>query len=163
MNNKTIRLQQHVNDTLLHKQLLINSCLKMANYLFEHEREEEGLELAKRCSMHDHSKLSKKEIENFIQLPVESHVNKPHGILTPEQRKLIEDHWASNRHHPEFFTHYSEMSEMDIIEMCCDWHARSKQFNTDFLEYVNTRQKQRFNFDDDFFNRVLFYCEILAK
>lgn len=37
---------------------------------------------------------------------------------------LIETHWKNNRHHPEYFKDISNMEELDIIEMVCDWYAR---------------------------------------
>ena len=136
----------------------------MLEYLYQNERYEEALELAQRCSLHDHSKLIMDEVKYFIELQassIEGHV--PNGILTEEQRKLIELHWKSNRHHPEHFSDYHEMTEVDIMEMVVDWKARSCQFETDFMKFVNNIPKLRFGFDDEFFGKVLEYCKVLEK
>ena len=157
------RIQEHINDTLLHKQLLINSCLKMINYLYSCGREDDALALARRCSSHDHSKLDEEEIKCFTQLPKEGHNKKPNGILTEEQKKLIETHWSKNKHHPEYFNDYHEMGEVDILEMVCDWSARSDQFCNvkSLVQFLDETQKKRFGFDDEFYSKIHDYCEIL--
>lgn len=159
---KRKRIQEHVNDTLIHKQCLINSCVKMINCLYDCGRDDDALALAKRCSLHDHSKLQTEEIDSFVCLPKEDHDGKPNGILTDEQRKYIEIHWKKNRHHPEFHDDYHQMSEIDIIEMVCDWHARSKQFGNvmSLVEFLNDTQMKRFGFDAELYERILVYCEI---
>lgn len=155
-------VRRHIQDTLTHKHFFIQSALKMIEYLYAQDRYEDALELAKRCSMHDHSKLEMDEVEMFIQMPIEEHHDKkPNGRLTEEQRALIEMHWKRNRHHPEFFSDYHKMSEIDILEMVCDWYARSLQFETDFMQFVHDIPQDRFEFDDEFFARVYQYCLIL--
>ena len=47
--------------------------------------------------------------------------------------------------------------------MCCDWHARSTQYNTDFLKFVEERQKDRFHFPDWMFAEIWHYCKVLAN
>ena len=53
------------------------------------------------------------------------------------------------------------MEEIDIIEMCCDWHARTIQFGTELIPYLLNTQRKRFGFDDEFFAKILEYCEFL--
>jgi hypothetical protein len=49
------------------------------------------------------------------------------------------------------------------MEMVCDWYSRSMQYQTNFKEFVITRQENRFQFDEDFFAQVWKYCEIIDK
>lgn len=157
-------IRQHVSDTLIHKQLMIQSSLLMIEYLYSQNRYEDALELAKRCSIHDHSKFEMDEVEMFIKMSIKEHgKSRPNGKLTEDQKKLIEMHWKRNRHHPEFFSDYHKMSEIDILEMVCDWHSRAKQFGTDYMEFVNTIPKERFEFDDEFFDHIYKYCCILQE
>ena len=135
--------------------------MKMIEYLYSCDRYNDALELAKRCSMHDHSKFEMDEVAMFIKMLDGSEGRKPNGILTDEQRSLIEMHWKRNRHHPEFFTCYTKMDEIDILEMVCDWYARSLQFESDFMEFVNKIPQERFGFDDEFFARIKKYCDVL--
>ena len=166
MQNSNIeRMRKHVEDTLIHKQLFTSSCIKMINYLYEEQRSEEALELARRCTKHDDSKLSDEEIEYFLCLPVERYgVNAQHS-LTEEQMEFLKPHWKNNRHHPEHFTDCNSMNSVDLMEMCCDWYARIEQFHGKdrFLDYVRKVQRTRFSFNDDKFDEILGYCNVLIK
>jgi hypothetical protein len=84
-------------------------------------------------------------------------------LLSEEQQKLVELHWKNNRHHPEYFDDVSQMEEIDIIEMCCDWHARSVQYDTDLLEFAKIRQENRFHFPEDMYKKILKYCNVLLS
>jgi hypothetical protein len=162
MENKDIKaIQRHIEDTLIHKQLLNLSCLKMINYLYDVGRDNDALELARRCIVHDNSKLSDVEIASFVKLPQAVDRTRAHGELTDDQKELLEVHWKNNRHHPEFFSDIDHMNEIDIMEMCCDWHARSQQFGTVLIPYVLEKQQERFRFNDEMLTKILGYCEIL--
>ena len=40
-------------------------------------------------------------------------------------------HVSHNRHHPEFHDDPNEMTDVDLIEMVCDWTAMSEEFGQD--------------------------------
>lgn len=154
---------EHIQDTLIHKQLVIESGLILIKYLEKHGREDDATQLARRCVRHDNSKLESDEMKQFLKLPAEKENMKDARKEMPnEVKRLVEMHWKHNRHHPEFFEDYHDMTDVDIMEMVCDWHARSAQFNTNFMDFIITRQQNRFNFDEEFFRKVLDYCEILV-
>lgn len=153
---------EHIQDTLIHKNLVVDSSLILVDYLLNQGRFEDAIQLARRCARHDNSKLELHEMSQFLKLPPEKDTMSCAKKEMPEYLKqIIAIHWSHNRHHPEFFDDYHDMSELDIMEMVCDWHARSKQFKTNFLDFVMIRQEKRFQFDEDFFEKVLFYCKIL--
>ena len=159
-NNNSV--QRHVKDTLIHKELFTRSCRKMVMHLYDLGRDEDALKLARRCIIHDNSKLENDEIGMFSKIPTEDmECNKPHGELCDDDKKLIALHWSRNSHHPEFFDDYHQMEEVDIIEMCCDWHSRTIQFGTELIPYLLNTQRKRFGFDDEFFAKILEYCEFL--
>ena len=54
------------------------------------------------------------------------------------------------------------MSELDITELV-NWYARSLQFGTDFLEFLEQRQKDRFHFPQDIYDKIEKYYYILIK
>lgn len=156
--------KEHISDTLLHKQLVILAGTKLINYLYDNGRDEDALELAKRCSDHDNSKFEDEEMQSFLQLPKEGETMRNANATMPESvQNFIKLHWQNNRHHPEFFDDYHEMEELDVMEMVCDWYARSLQFKTNFKEFVKTRQANRFHFDKRFFDVVWKYCEIIDR
>jgi hypothetical protein len=135
--------------------------MKMIDYLYQSNRYDDALELARRCSMHDHSKFEMDEVEMFIKMLDGSDGSNPNGILTEEQRELIEMHWKRNRHHPEFFSDCNRMNEIDILEMVCDWYARSLQFGSSYFEFVDDIASQRFGFSDEMLEKIISYCKIL--
>lgn len=151
-------------DTIIHKKLVLDSCFIMSGYLCSNDQNDLALELLKRASTHDMSKFDKKELINLSSLPSNKGAFKdPNSEMSEEEIDLIKLHWKHNSHHPEYFENYEDMSELDMLEMICDWHARSVQFNTNFLEFVRTRQENRFHFNKNQFNYIYEYCEKLDK
>ena len=41
----------------------------------------------------------------------------------------IQHHVTTNRHHPEFHADANDMSDVDLIEMVCDWTASRRRTN----------------------------------
>ncbi len=46
-------------------------------------------------------------------------------------KRAINHHVTSNRHHHQFHSGPNEMTEIDLIEMVCDWPAMSQGFGQD--------------------------------
>lgn len=161
MENKE-KLFEHVSETMLHKAYVIQACYKMSKYLFDSGEEDLAVALMYRANIHDNSKLVGSELKLFTELygNQESFIN-PNIQLSDSQKEIIEKHWENNKHHPEHFENLNEMSELDIIEMSCDWYARSIQYGTNFMEFIKTRQEVRFHFPQKMFSKILKYCEIL--
>ena len=65
MINKIIK---HLEDTLLHKQYVLESAKKLCKYLIEVGRIDDAIELVKRCSNHDNSKFEPDEIFALIHI-----------------------------------------------------------------------------------------------
>ena len=155
------QIKHQIKDTLEHKKIVMDSCYKMAEYLFNEGKNELGVEIINRAIVHDNSKFSKEELYALSSISSAKALTDPNVLLSNDQQKLVEMHWKNNRHHPEYFSAITNMSEIDIIEMCCDWHARSVQFGTNLIEFAKVRQENRFHFPKEMFNKILFYCNIL--
>ena len=96
-----------------------------------------GAELLERASAHDASKFGPEERIPYIWL-TEHHrcrqQNEPFEYppgMEPQVRLAIRHHMTTNRHHPDFHTNPNQMSEVDLIEMVCDWTAMSQEFGQD--------------------------------
>ena len=150
-------------DTMLHKEMVFEMCCKMAIYFLKIGEDEKAVEILQRGWEHDNSKFSPEELEGLSKIN-DNHASMRHAgkELPAEMQEYLKLHYKNNRHHPEHWEDVSQMEEMDIIEMCCDWAARSKQFGTDLIEFAKTRQENRFHFSEEMFARILQYCEILA-
>ena len=96
-----------------------------------------GDELIARARDHDASKFGPEERVPYIWL-TEFHrcrwrgelFEYPDGI-EEKVAQAIEHHLKSNRHHPEFHADPNDMTDVDLIEMVCDWTAMAQEFDQD--------------------------------
>ena len=155
-------VDEQLQDFLLHKQYVLKSGNLMINYLLRNHRQQEALSLLKRLAVHDNSKIFSDELDYIMKLSCnkQSFTN-PNYSLSEDEKIIIEKHWKHNKHHPEYHDNIEDMSELDIMEMVCDWHSRSTQYGTDFFEFVTTRQENRFHFPKEMFEKILKYCDII--
>ena len=112
----------------------VTKCLSIVSQVTDFNQRGE---LTVRGKIHDRSKFEEKEMIPYVWL-TEFHRCKlskepfsyPIGI-EERVRKAINHHLSTNRHHPEFHANPNEMTEIDLIEMVCDWTAMSQEFNQD--------------------------------
>lgn len=150
-------------DTIIHKSYVMKSCEKLAKYLEGEGAIIHAKELCERGRVHDDSKIScEDELYALARLiNDQSTMHDANQQLNPIQKDAIKLHWKHNDHHPEHYSSELDMPKAAIMEMCCDWHARSMQKGTDFMEYVKTAQEKRFKFPNFMYAEILHYCEVL--
>ena len=92
-------------------------------------------ELNERAKVHDASKFSPEERIPYIWL-TEFHRCRRSGEpfeypdgMEDQVRAAIDHHMSTNRHHPDFHADPNDMSDVDLIEMVCDWTAMSQEFD----------------------------------
>ena len=159
------KLSKEINDTLLHRNFVLRSGQYLAAYLMQHHRNLDAIQLIGRCMVHDMSKINNTEefmalasiVEEIGDLKDEGHV------LSEQQVNAIRLHWNNNSHHPEFYDSPDDMTDLDLLEMACDIHARSKQFKTDLIKYVELQQEQRFHFGKTHYFKLMNYCKRLVE
>lgn len=151
-------------DTMLHKELVLASCWKMANFFLSQKEIDRAIEIIERGWLHDNSKFSDEEIALLSKVDDnKASMRDADKQLSDEMREFLKLHYKNNTHHPEHWDDVSQMPEMDVVEMCCDWHARSVQYGTNLLEFAKIRQECRFHFSTEMFERIIFYCNILVS
>ena len=152
-------------DTLIHKSYVIKSCEILAQYLEKQGAKNHAEALRQRAIIHDNSKINDADELSALSRIIndKSSLVDASAQLSSIKQDAIKLHWKHNLHHPEYHSSIEDMSRLDIMEMCCDWHARSSQYHTNFLEFVETRQKDRFHFPDWMYEEVKHYCMILAN
>lgn len=110
----------------------VRTCLTLLAQITDH-----GEELIERAKVHDASKFGRVERIPYVWL-TEHHRRRrngesfryPDGIA--EAVKLaVQHHITTNRHHPEFHADPNDMSDVDLIEMVCDWTAMAQEFGQD--------------------------------
>jgi len=94
-------------------------------------------ELKQRAETHDASKFGPEERIPYIWL-TEFHRCRRGGEpfeypagMQERVRAAIHHHMKANRHHPDYHADPNDMSDVDLIEMVCDWTAMSQEFNQD--------------------------------
>lgn len=93
--------------------------------------------LKERAASHDASKFTPEERLPYIWLTERHrcrHAGEPFRYpegMAARVRTAIDHHLSTNRHHPEFHRDANDMSDVDLIEMVCDWTAMSQEFNQD--------------------------------
>lgn len=161
----TDKLSKEMNDALIHRSCVMRSGQYLARYLIHRNRSVDAIRLIGRCSVHDISKIQ--NMEEFMSLAsIVDDIDSMHDIthvLSEEQTNAIKLHWSRNSHHPEYYDNSNDMSDLDLLEMACDCHARSKQFGTDLLDYINIQQDLRFHFDKEHLSKLRAYCCALVE
>lgn len=149
-------------DTMIHKGYVSKSIHKLARYLEKEGAIEHAQLLRERAKTHDNSKISYADEMMALSRIIndKSSLKDANKQLSPIKKDAIALHWKHNSHHPEHFKSVLDMSKLDTMEMCCDWHARSTQYKTNFLEYVKTQQENRFHFPDWIFAEIWHYCMV---
>ena len=154
----------HIKELSVHKKHLIDSCCKMAIYFLENDNEKLALELMERAFIHDISKVSIAEFHAQDAFGSYSKYSESKDKnFTEDEQKFLRIHWSNNRHHPEYWTDVNDMEEIDVVEMVCDWHARSVEFGNDLIAYIKHRQKTRFAFPEQMYGKIIYYADILTK
>lgn len=164
-NIDTDKLSKEMNDTLVHRACVMRSGQYLSRYLIHRNRSVDAIRLIGRCSVHDMSKIQNTE-EFMLLASIVDQMDDMQDIkhvLSPEQVDAIKLHWKRNSHHPEYYDNPNDMSEMDLLEMACDCHARSKQYGTSLIEYITIQQDLRFHFDREHFRKLKAYCTALVE
>ena len=110
----------------------VRKCLAVIASISQHADE-----LRRRARVHDASKFDPQERVPYIWL-TECHRCRSVGepFAYPEGIEdlvlaAIDHHLTTNRHHPEFHKNPNDMTDVDLIEMVCDWTAMSQEFHQD--------------------------------
>ena len=152
-------------DTLIHKKYFIKSAKILADFLRKEGAWKHAEQLEARALVHDNSKITCIEELDFLSRIIEdkSNLKDTNKQLNSLKKKSIKLHWEHNSHHPEHYESVLDMERLDIMEMCCDWHARAQQFGTELMSFVMIQNQKRFHFPEWMFAEILHYCNVLVK
>ncbi|MDO5556965.1 MAG: DUF5662 family protein [Clostridia bacterium] len=151
-------------DTFIHKKYILESGKILINFLNAEGAVNHAKQLQERLLAHDDSKIKcEDELLALARISNNSSLKDPSQSLLQINQEALLLHWKNNSHHPEHFKTSYDMTKLDLMEMCCDWHARSVELGTNFLEFVQTRQNNRFHFPNIIFEEIMFYCKILDQ
>ena len=115
-------------------------------------------ELHERGRVHDASKFGPEERIPYIWLTEFHrcrHAGEPFSYpegMEKRVRDAIDHHMSVNRHHPDFHATPNDMTDVDLIEMVCDWTAMSLEFGQDggsARSWADKTIGKRLHFNDD--------------
>lgn len=94
-----------------------------------------AIELRQRAHLHDMSKFEEPERLGYIWITdYYRHHRRGHKYQYPAGVQPIAEaaklhHYRTNRHHIEFHASPADMTDVDLMEMVCDWTAMSQEFD----------------------------------
>src|SRR5262245_57145270 len=110
----------------------VRKCLALMARVTDH-----GEELLERARVHDASKFGPQEQIPYVWL-TEYHRRRRNGEpfeypegVAEQVKRAVHHHLTTNRRHPEFHADPNDMSDVDLIEMVCDWTAMAQEFGQD--------------------------------
>ena len=110
----------------------VRKCLELLATVIGYRKD-----LVDRGNVHDASKFGDTECIPYIWL-TEYHRCRRNGEpfeypvgVEVMVKQAVGHHVRSNRHHAQFHSDPNEMSEIDLIEMVCDWTAMAQEFDQD--------------------------------
>lgn len=152
-------------DTFIHKGYVLEIGNKFADYLEVNGQEKDAEALRINVRVHDNSKiLNKDEFRALTRIINDKQsLKSADKCLSMYRQDAIELHWAHNEHHPEHYQDICEMGRQSRQEMAVDFCARSYQYGTDLIDFVEKRQEDRFHFPEQMYDEIINYCKILVE
>ena len=137
-----------------------DNCLILGERLILQGRIDLGKQLIANGFIHDASKFTGIEFEYLsLQNPTEEN-NKL------KMKLAIQQHNTTNLHHAEAWSGgIKDMPDVYLAELICDVKARSEEFGTSIVEYINTVGIKRWNIteEDDVYKKMMEFINILCE
>jgi len=145
---KLEKLAKHIHHVQESATILAERCIQTGNTNL-------GIALMQNAARHDNSKYSGIELRYLVLDETDN------GELI---RLAVDHHNKTNLHHPEAWVGgIKEMSDLYMMEMVCDWRARSTEFGTDLREWIAECATEKFSFrkNDRVFKDIQKYLRII--
>lgn len=151
--NETVR---KVDALYRHIEEVQRNCRLLGERLIERGDEELGVHLIRNALVHDQSKFSGIEWD-YLMGTSETEEDKLHLALA------IKHHNRTNLHHPEAWLGIHHMPSVYIAEMVCDWKARSSEFGSSLMSWIDDGAAKRFNFTkrEKVYKEIISYTKLL--
>jgi len=118
--------KKHMQSLIRHIKLVQDAAQLLGERLIESGQLEFGKILIANALSHDQSKFHGIEWKHLIRC------NDDDIML----KQALDQHLATNTHHPEYWGGINEMPNIYLAEMVCDIYARSSEMGTDLRDWV---------------------------
>lgn len=160
------KLEKQANETLAkiraltrHIRNVSDNCILLGEKLILSGEIDLGKQLIANGFRHDFSKFFGIEWDNLIGLDKEDKTSQF------KLKMAIYQHNSTNLHHPEAWPQgIKAMPPLFLLELLCDWKARSEEFGTSLIEYIDNNATKRFKFDknDEVYKTLIKYLDLLC-
>lgn len=144
-------------EVVKHVNKVNESAELLAERIIERAQSEEDFDFARRLIQqtrkHDLSKFEGIEWESLRR-----------GVDDNLLKIAIHQHQQTNYHHPEYFVGgISQMNDLQIAEMVCDWKSRSTEAGTCLRSYIKERATVRWGFTtkSNIYRKIMKYVNLL--
>jgi len=138
-----------------------DNCLILGERLISQGEIELGKQLVAHGFVHDASKFYGIEWENIVpDISSEQIENKAIKL-----KMAIHQHQKTNPHHVEYWSNgISEMPDVYLAELVCDIKARSEEFGTSLMDYIDTKGIKRWKItkDDESYKKIIRFVKLLC-
>lgn len=150
-----------VDALLKHIQGVQTNCIYLGKRLIRDGKNELGRILIANSLKHDHSKFFGTEWD-FLS---KNDIDESDAISLILRDQVIKQHNHTNPHHPEYWGGVKNMPSVYIAEMVCDWKARSSEFGSDLVNWIEEVATKRFEFDmeDEVGEKIKYYLSLLIE
>jgi hypothetical protein len=155
MTNEEIK--KKVQQTLEHIKRVQDNCFIIAYKLIDQNNYKLARLVIDRALAHDATKFSRKDEFNILVLGEDKN---------DQLQQAIKNHQYRNDHHPECWLNgIGDMSDEALIEMICDWRARSYERDMSLNEWIDQEATKRWNFtkEDVIYKRIMYFVDLLVE
>lgn len=144
-----------------HMRNVEDSCLILGEKLIGRGEIQLGKNLIANGFIHDASKLHGIEFE-FMS----PGINTNEETAKLKMKMAIQQHRSVNPHHVEYWNSKIEnMPDVFLAELCCDLKARSEEFGSSFIDYIEecVEKKWNINKESKTYKRILDFVGLLCE
>ena len=149
-----LKAEEHIDNLVRHIELVREATLLLGKRLMAAGRKEFGRILIGHGFVHDASKFFGVEW---------NYLHAGNDIPKDKLELAINQHTATNQHHPEFWGGFENIPEIYIAEMACDLYARSQEFGTSLRQWIKdvAIDKYKINIEGEQYKWLMKFVDML--
>jgi len=158
---KAERTMEKVRALTRHIRNVEDNCLLLGERLIMNGEVELGHHLIANGFVHDTSKFFGIEWDQLVVGPT-----KKEDETKLKLKMAIYQHQKTNPHHVEYWSGgIEEMPDVYLAELVCDLKARSEEFGTALMDYIDSVGLKRWGItkDHNVYKRIIKYVEFLCE
>lgn len=146
------QLEQDVLKVLKHISHVQEAAQTMAFALIKDGKITEALLLLNQAMAHDAEKFKFDIFFDITQV-----------VDKPRLKAAVLKHAQSCKHHPEYWKSIYDMDEVSLMEMVCDWKARSSEFGTSLEDWTLKVAPIKYNYtlDSPIHRKIMYYMNLI--